>query len=131
MVTVTQSLVATTTALSASATAINTGDSVTFTAKVSPQSGTTILHRRGHLHEWSDHSGHGDVLNASGTATFSTDDSARRRLDPITASYGGSSTNSSSLSAAVGVRSLVTQTLVATTTSLTASTTQINTLAKA
>ncbi len=64
------------------------------------------------------------TLNASGTATFSTT-TLPAGSDPITASYGGSTTNSSSVSTAVTVT--VTQTLVATSTALTASATQINT----
>ena len=123
MVTVTQTLVATTTTLTASATEINTGQSVTFTAKVAPQTGSTVPTGTVTFLNGTTILGTA-TLNASGTATFSTT-TLPAGSDSITASYGGSTTNSSSVSAAVTVT--VTQTLVATTTSLTASATQINT----
>jgi hypothetical protein len=120
-VTITSAVVPTHTVLAASTTAINSGQSVTFTATVAPQSGrnlptgpvtfldgTTILGTR--------------TLNASGVATFITS-SLSVGTQSITCSYGGDSNDNSSVSNAVSV--VITQTAVATTTMLTASGIQI------
>ena len=96
---------------------------MTFTAKVAPQTGSTVPTGTVAFLNGTTILGTA-TLNSGGTATFSTTALPPAR-DPITASYEGSTTNSSSVSAAVTVT--VTQTLVATTTSLTASATQIDT----
>ena len=64
------------------------------------------------------------TVNASGVATFTTT-GLRAGADSITASYTGNSTDLSSVSNAVVVN--VTQSVVATTTSLNASATQLTT----
>ena len=122
-VVVSQSSVATTTTLSASATQITIGQSVSFTAKVAAQSGkakptgsVTLFDGTNSLGTMS--------LNAGGTATLSTT-ALSAGTHSITASYSGDSEDGSSVSNAVSV--LVTQSTatVATTTTLTASASQI------
>jgi hypothetical protein len=115
----TSSLTPTSTALTASATSIATGQSVTFTATVSASStpsgtvtfydGTTSL-------------GEG-TLNGSGVATYATT-ALSAGSHSITAAYGGNSTFAPSTSAATTVM-VSTSTLAATTTTLTASTNSV------
>ena len=120
-VTITSAVVPTNTVLATSATAINTGQSVTFTATVSPQSGSNVPTGTVTFLDGATTLGTG-TLNASGVATLSTS-SLPAGTQSITASYGGDSKDNSSVSNAVSV--VVTQTAVATTTLLTASSTQI------
>jgi predicted secreted protein len=120
-VVVTQSTVATTTTLTASAAQITSVQSVTFTATVAPQSGTNVPTGTVTFLDGTTTLGAG-TLNASGVAKFSTS-SLAVRTQSITASYGGDSKDNSSVSNAVSV--VVTQTAVATTTMLTTSATQI------
>ena len=120
-VTITSAVVPTNTVLATSATAINSGQSVTFTTTVSPQSGSNVP--TGTVTFLDGTTGLGTAqLNASGVATFTTTTLASG-TQSITASYGGDSKDNSSVSNAVSV--VVTQTAVATTTMLTASATQI------
>ena len=121
--TVTQAVVATTTTLAASATQATPGQSVTFTASVAPQSGNSIPTGTVTFLNGTATLGTG-TLNASGAASFTTT-LLPTGANTITASYGGSTSNSVSVSAAVIVN--VAQSLVATTTGLTASPTAINT----
>ena len=114
------SLTPTSTALTASATSIAAGQSVTFTATVSASStpsgtvtfydGTTTL-------------GEG-TLNGSGVATYATT-ALNAGSHSITAAYGGSSTFAASTSAAT-IITVSAPTLTATTTALTASATTVN-----
>ncbi len=120
-VVVSQSIVATTTTLSASATQITTGQSVTFTAKVAPQSGKGVP--AGSIKFFDGTTSLGKAsLNAGGTATLSTTALAAG-THSITASYFGDNEDSSSVSNAVSV--VVTQSTGAATTTLPASATQI------
>jgi hypothetical protein len=112
---------ATNTVLATSATAINTGQSVTFTATVLPQSGSNVPTGTVTFLDGATTLGTGS-LNASGVATLSTS-SLAAGTQSITASYAGDSKDKSSVSNAVSV--VVTQTPVSTTTLLTASTTRI------
>ena len=122
-VTITSVVVPSNTVLAASATAVTTGQSVTFTATITPQSGSNVPTGTVTFLDGTTTLGTG-TLNASGVATFSTS-SLAVGTQSITASYGGDSKDSSSVSSAVSV--VVTQTAVATTTSLTASATQLTT----
>jgi hypothetical protein len=120
-VVVTQTAVATTTRLTASATQIAIGQSVTFTAKVVPQSGKVVP--VGSVKFFDGTKSLGRVsLNAGGTTALSTTALAAG-THSITASYFGDNEDSSSVSNAVSV--VVTQSTVATTTTLTASTARI------
>jgi Bacterial Ig-like domain (group 3) len=117
-VVVTQTAVATTTMLTASATQITIGQSVTFTAKVVPQSGKGVP--AGSIKFFDGTTSLGKVsLNAGGTTALSTTVLVAG-THSITASYFGNNEDSSSVSNAVSV--VVTQSTVATTTTLTAST---------
>ena len=110
-------MVATTTTLSASATQITTGQSVTFTAKVVPQSGNGVP--TGSIKFFDGTTSLGKAsLNAGGTATLSTTALAAG-THSITASYFGDNEDSSSVSNAVSV--VVTQSTAAATTTLPAS----------
>jgi Bacterial Ig-like domain (group 3) len=120
-VTVTSAVVPTNTVLATSATAINSGQSVTFTATVSPQSGSNVPTGTVTFLDRTTTLGTG-TLNASGVATFRLS-SLSVGTQSITALYGGDSKDNSSVSNAVSV--VVTQTAVATTTRLTASAIQI------
>jgi hypothetical protein len=120
-VTITSGVLPTSTVLASSATAIKTGQSVTFTATVSPQSSPNAATGTVTFLDGTTTLGTG-ILNASGVAMFSTS-SLSVGTQSITASYGGDSKDNSSVSNAVSV--VVTQTAVATTTMLTASATQI------
>jgi hypothetical protein len=118
---VTQSTVAATTTLTASAAQITSGQSVTFTATVTSQSGTNTPTGTVTFIEGTTSLGKA-TLNASGMATFSTS-SLSAGTQSMTASYGGDNNYNGSVSNAVSV--VVSQTAVATTTRLTASATQI------
>ena len=118
-----QSVVATTTTLSASATQLTPGQSVTFTVTVSSQSGSNVP--TGTVTLLDGTSSLGTVhLNASGLATLSTA-SLAVGTHSITASYGGDSKDGSSVSSAVSVTVTGAQVSIATTTTLSASSTQI------
>jgi hypothetical protein len=122
---VTQSTVATTTTLTASAAQITSGQSVTFTATVAPQSGSNVATGTVTFLDGTTTLGTG-TLNASGVATFTTTALAVG-TQSIEASYAGDSKDNSSVSQAVSV--VVSQSMVsiATTTTLSASATQITT----
>jgi predicted secreted protein len=111
----------TNTVLASSATAIDTGQSVTFTATVSPQSGGNVPTGTVTFLDGATALGTGS-LNASAVATMNTS-SLPVGTQSITASYGGDSRDESSVSNAVSV--VVTQAAVATTTILTTSPSQI------
>jgi hypothetical protein len=96
-----QSGVGTTTSLSASATQLAPGQSVTFTAKVAPQSGSTVPTGTVTFLDGTTSLGTAQ-LNASGVATFSST-SLAVGTNSITASYGGDSKDTSSASTAVSV----------------------------
>ncbi len=121
-VTVTQSIAATVTTLSASASQINSGSSVVLTVEVNAQRGgkkpagtVTLLDGSAPL---------GAVtLDQHGSGFFSTS-SLGVGSHSITASYGGSSSDASSTSAAVTIS--VAQSIVGTTTTVTASATQVS-----
>jgi hypothetical protein len=120
-VVVTQTAVATTTMLTASATQITIGQRVAFTAKVVPQSGKGVP--TGSIKFFDGTTSLGKAsLNAGGTATLSTTALAAG-THSITASYFGEGEDSGSVSNAVRV--VVTQSTVATTTTLAASAAQI------
>ena len=122
-VVVPQSVVATATTLSASATQLTPGQSVTFTVTVSSQSGSNVP--TGTVTLLDGTSSLGTVhLNASGLATLSTA-SLTVGTHSITASYGGDSKDGSSVSSAVSVTVTGAQVSIATTTTLSASSTQI------
>jgi predicted secreted protein len=109
-VVVTQTAVATTTMLTASATQIAIGQSVTFTAKVVPQSGKGVP--AGTIKFFDGTTSLGKVsLNAGGTTALSTTALAAG-THSITASYFGNNEDSSSISNTVSV--VVTQSTVAT-----------------
>jgi hypothetical protein len=109
-------LPATTTMLAASATSVVQGTSVTFTATVAQESGTVLPTGTVTFYDGTTSLGTGTL--SSGSATF-----AAANLTPgahsITASYGGDTNYSGSVSSAVSVT--VTPLLAATTTKLTAS----------
>ena len=111
------------TVLTASPTQANVGQSVTLTAAVSSQSGTTTPTGTVTFMNGSTTLGTG-TLNGSGVATLSTS-SLPAGADSITASYGGDSNDASSVSQAVTVN-VGSSAAVATTTTLTASPTQAN-----
>jgi Bacterial Ig-like domain (group 3) len=118
-----QSSVLTATSLSASATQLTPGQSVTFTATVVPQAGSnvptgtiTFLDGTATLGTTS--------LNGSGIATFSTT-SLVAGTHSIVASYGGDSKDAASVSSAVTIIVTAAQGPVATTTTLTASATEL------
>ena len=98
-VTVAQAVVATATSLTTSSAAINSGQSVTFTAKVTPQSGKVIPAGSITFRNGSAILGTAP-LNASGTAGFTTT-SLPAGSDAITASYAGNAGDLSSVSASV------------------------------
>jgi hypothetical protein len=123
-VTITSAATATTTVLTSSATAINAGQNVTFSVTITPQSGSNVPTGTVTFLDGATTLGTGTV-NTAGVATLSTT-SLAAGIHSITASYGGDDKNGSSLSQAVTVN--VTTALpsaVATTTTLTASATQI------
>jgi hypothetical protein len=100
-VTTAPTTVATTTALTASATQLTAGQSVTFTATVTPQSASSVPTGTVTFLDGSTSLGTGP-LNASGVATFNTSTLAAGSHS-ITASYGGDTNNAASTSAAVAV----------------------------
>jgi hypothetical protein len=107
--------------LTASATQIAIGQSVTFTAKVVPQSGKGVP--AGSIKFFDGSTSLGKVsLNAGGTTALSTTALAAG-THSITASYFGNNEDSSSISNTVSV--VVTQSTVATTATLTVSAAQI------
>jgi hypothetical protein len=120
-VTITSAAAPTNTVLTSSATTINSGQSVTFTATVSPQSGTNVPTGTVTFLDGTTSLGTA-TLNAVGVATLTTTTLAAG-TQSITASYGGDSKDSSSLSQAVSV--IVGQSTVGTKTTLSASATQI------
>ena len=120
-VTIASAVVPTTTVLSSSATAIHTGQSVTFTATVTPQTGSNVPTGAVVFLNGTTTLGTG-TLNASGVATF-TATTLAAGTQSITASYGGDSKDSSSVSTVVSI--IVSQSSVGTTTTLSASATQI------
>ena len=93
--------IATTTTLTASAAQLTAGQSVTFTATVSPQSGSGVATGTVTFLDGTTSLGTAP-LNASGVATFSTTTLAAGS-NSITASYGGDANNSPSTSTAVTV----------------------------
>jgi hypothetical protein len=114
---VSQSMVATATTLSASATQITTGQSVTFTAEVVRQSGNGVP--TGSIKFFDGTTSLGKAsLNGGGTATLSTTALAAG-THSITASYFGDNEDASSVSNSVSV--VVTQSTAATTPTITAS----------
>ncbi len=114
-------LPASTTTLQASPTSANPGQNVTLTATVTSQSGTFTP--TGTVTFYSGTTSLGTTtLDASGVATLSTT-TLPAGSNSITASYGGDSKDSSSVSQAVTV--LVAQSTAGTTTSLSASATQL------
>ena len=121
---VAQSTVGTTTSLSASATQLAPGQSVTFTAKVAPQSGSNVATGTVTFLDGTTSLGTAQ-LNASGVATFSST-SLAVGTHSITASYGGDSKDAGSASTAVSVTVIAAQGgALPTTTTLTASGTQL------
>jgi Bacterial Ig-like domain (group 3) len=122
-VVVAQSARATTTTLTASAAQVTPGQSVTFTATVAPQSGSNVPTGTVTFMEGTTALGEG-TLNASQVATFTTTALAAGK-QTVTASYAGDSNENSSVSQSVSV--VVSQGMVATTTTLSASATQITT----
>jgi hypothetical protein len=120
-VVVSQTAVATTTRLTASATQITIGQSVTFTAKVVPQSGKVVPAGSIKFFDGTKSLGRFS-LNAGGTTALSTSALAAG-THSITASYFGDVEDSSSVSNAISV--VVMQSTVATTTTPTASAAQI------
>jgi hypothetical protein len=119
-VTIATGLVVTSTVLTPSATTISPGQSVTFVATVSPQTGSNVATGTVTFLDGSTALG-AAPLNASGVATFSTTTLALG-THSITASYSGDSKDAGSVSTAATVT--VTKTLVATATVLTAAPTQ-------
>jgi hypothetical protein len=118
---VTQTAVATTTRLTASATQIAIGQSVTFAAKVVPQSGKGVP--AGSIKFFDGTKSLGRVsLNAGGTTALSTS-ALSAGTHSITASYFGDIEDGGSVSNAVSI--VVTQSTVAATTTRTASAAQI------
>jgi hypothetical protein len=124
-VTVGQNTVATTTTLLASATQLTTGQSVTFTAQVVPQSGTNMPTGTVTFLDGTTTLGTAQ-LNANGVATFSTA-SLAGGTHLISASYGGDNKDSSSVSQPVSVVVSQSSVSIATTTTLSASATQVAT----
>jgi predicted secreted protein len=120
-VTIASAVVPTNTVVASSATAISSGQSVTFTATVSPHSGSNVPTGTVTFLDGATALGTG-TLNASGVTMFSTS-SLSVGTQSITASYAGDSNDNSSVSNAVSI--VVTQIAVATTTMLTASATEI------
>jgi hypothetical protein len=100
-VTIASATAPTITVLTASSVSINVGQSVTFTAKVSPQSGNVVPAGSVHFFDGAVSLGNGS-LNAGGTTTLSTAGLAAG-THSITASYLGNSADASSVSAAVSV----------------------------
>ena len=98
-VTVAQSIVATATTLTASATQFSSSRNVTFSAMVVPQSGSNIPTGLVSFLDGSTILGTAQ-LSASGVALFTTQ-SLAPGAHVITASYGGSNGNSSSVSASL------------------------------
>jgi hypothetical protein len=115
-------LISTTTKLTASATSIKQGASVSFTATVAASKGTAVPAGTVVFHNSSTTLG-SVTLNSSGVAVYSTT-SLTPGTDSITASYGGSSTDSSSTSPAVAV-TVAGASLIVTTTTLKASSTSV------
>ncbi len=113
--------VATTTTLTASATQIAVGQSVSFTAKVAPQSGNGVPAGSIQFYDGTISLGKAS-LNAGGTATLSTTALAAG-THSITASYFGDSQDAGSVSQVVTV--VVGQSTIASSTTLQASATQI------
>ncbi len=113
----------TTTSLSASATQLVQGQSVTFTATVAPQSGSKVPTGTVTFLDGTTSLGTGQ-LNVSGVATFSST-SLGVGTHAISASYSGDSKDAGSASAAVSVTVTAAQIVLATTTTLTASGTQL------
>jgi hypothetical protein len=121
---VAQSTVGTTTSLSASATQLTQGQSVTFTATVAPQSGSNVPTGTVTFLDGTTSLGAGQ-LNARGVATFSST-SLGVGTHSISASYSGDSKDSGSSSTAVSVTVIAAQGgALPTTTTLTASGTQL------
>ncbi len=116
------SLISTTTKISASATSIKQGTSVSFTATVTASTGTAKPTGTVVFHNGSTTLG-SVALNSSGTAVYSTT-TLPVGTASITASYGGSSTNSASTSPAVSV-SVAASSLISTSTKISASATSI------
>jgi len=117
----TQSTVTTTTTLSASATQLITGQTVTFTAQVAPQSGTGVATGAITFLDGTTSLGLAQ-LNGNGAATLSAT-SLAVGTHSISASYGGDSKDNGSVSQTVSV--VVGQSTVGTSTSLSASATQL------
>jgi hypothetical protein len=123
-VVVSKSVVAATTTLAASAAQVTPGQTVIFTATVSPQSGTNVV--TGTVTFLDGTSSLGTVqLNAGGVATLSTA-SLALGTHSITASYGGDSKDGSSVSSAVSVTVTGSRASIATTTTLSASSTEFS-----
>jgi Bacterial Ig-like domain (group 3)/Chitobiase/beta-hexosaminidase C-terminal domain len=127
-VVVTQSVVsiATTTTLSASAKEVIAGQSVTFTASVSPQAGSNLPTGTVSFLDGTNTLGTSS-LNGTATATFTTTNLAAG-THSIVASYGGDSKDGSSVSSAVTVTVISApqgNLTVLTTTTLTSSATQL------
>ena len=120
-VTIASGSVATTTGLTASATSVNAGQNVTFTATVSPQTGSNVPTGTITFKDGSTTLGTAK-LNASGVATFSTTGLAAG-TQLIIASYGGDGKDFGSISPTVSI--VVTAGTVATTTTIATSATQI------
>jgi hypothetical protein len=115
----------TTTALTASATSISHGSSITFTATVASASGSTGIPTSSILFADGDLTIGSATVDATGKATFSTT-ALTTGSHSITAAFGGSTTFLGSLSSTITVN--VTGTAAtATTTALTASATSITT----
>ncbi|HKN74675.1 MAG TPA: glycoside hydrolase family 44 protein [Candidatus Acidoferrum sp.] len=120
----TSSTAATTTSLVTSSASITLGQSVAFTATVTPASGTSTPTGTVTFNDGAAQIGTG-TLNSSGSATFSTSGLAVGSHS-VTAVYSGDSNFSTSTSAAVSV-TVSAPAKTATTTSLTASATQLST----
>ena len=121
-VTIAASLIVTNTALAASAASIGPGQSVTFTATVSPLTGSNVPTGTVTFFDGTTSLGTAPLNAIRGVATFSTTTLALGNHS-ITATYGGDSKDAGSTSAAVSVSVAVAP--LATTTALTASATQV------